>query len=468
VADTAYSPRLRTGIVLTGSGTAGAYQAGALRAISESGIRVDIVAAHGAGVLTALASAVDGGARVWDPAGPWTDPRLHRAYRWRPALRVAFAGLLICLGLLLTPLLVLALAAVVYAVATLASLVSLTGLAAMLVEWYSTALVWLFAPPMMPTIVPRLLVLGVLIIAWVLAAAAWRASRQAGSRRRTTGAVWWQLLSWPLDATEPSATALDVLWTLVHGASAEAKPGTVDLGRRYVDVLTDNFGEPGFHEVLVGVHDLDARRDVVGAVLAAPGRAAMETPRAGVEDRDGEVVDFTGPQREMLAAFLAGAFRLPVVTAPSLVEHATDGYWRGERHRLCDRPDIASRLVEELAALGVEQIILIGPAPPPARPHGLRPAPESLRGRMGELLRSLESAALTDATTVAVSRCPSVFVVRPDHNPIGPFDFAGVYDEASDRQRTVAELMQQGYADAYHHLIEPMVSASDTSGEELA
>jgi hypothetical protein len=468
VADTAYSPRLRTGVVLTGSGTAGAYQAGALRAVAESGIRVDVVAAHGAGVLTALASAVDGGARVWDPAGPWTDPRLHQAYRWRPALRVAFAGLLLCFGLLLTPLLALALAAVVYAAATLASLVSLTGVSTALVAWYSTALTWLFAPPMMPTIVPRLLVLGVLIIAGVLVGAAWRAARQEGSRRRTTGAFWWQLLSWPLDATEPSATALDVLWKLVHGASAEPKPETADLGRRYVDVLTDNFGEPGFHEVLVAVHDLDARRDVVGAVLAAPGRATMETSRAGVADRDGEVVDFTGPQREMLAGVLTGAFRLPVVTAPSLVEYAADGYWRGERHRVCDRPDIASRLVEELAALGVEQMILIGPAPPPARPHAIRPAPVSLRARMGELLRTLESAALTEAAAVAVGRCASVFVVRPDHNPIGPFDFAGVYDDASDRQRTVAELMQQGYADAYHHLIEPMVSASDAPEDDLA
>jgi hypothetical protein len=448
-------------VVLTGAGTAGAYQAGALRAIAESGVRVDVIAAHGAGVLTALASAVDGGARVWDPAGPWTSPRLHRAYRWRLALRVAFVGLLVCFALLLSPLLVLALAAAVYVVATLASLVSLTGVSVTLVEWYSAALAWLFDPPMMPTVVPRLLVLGVLVIAGVLVAAAWRASRGRNSRRRATGAFWWQLLSWPLDATEPSATALDTLWTLVHGASAEAKPQAADLGRRYVDVLTDNFGEPGFHEVLVAVHDLDARRDLVGGVLAAPGRATLETARAGVADRAGEVVDFTGPQREMLAGFLAGAFRLPVVTAPSTVEFAADGYWRGERHRLCDRPDIASRLVEEVAALGVEQIILIGPAPPPAHPHAMRSTPVSLRARMGELLRSLESAALTDATALAVSRCSSVFVVRPDHNPIGPFDFAGVYDDASDRQRTVAELLQQGYADAYHHLIEPMASASD-------
>ena len=41
------------------------------------------------------------------------------------------------------------------------------------------------------------------------------------------------------------------------------------------------------------------------------------------------------------------------------------------------------------------------------------------------------------------------------------FDFGGTYDEASDRQRTVAELMQQGYADAYRHFIEPVVAAGD-------
>jgi len=461
VADTAYSPRLRTGVVLTGSGTAGAYQAGALRAIAESGIRVDIVAAHGAGVVTGLASAVDGGARVWDPAGPWTDPRLRRAYRWRLSLRLAFAGLLTCFALLLTPLFVLVLAAVVYAAATLTALVSLTGVSASLVQWYANALAWLFDPPMMPTIVPRLLVLGVLVVAGVLAVSAWRAVRAEPSRRRVAGAFWWRLLAWPLEAAEPSATGFDVLWKLVHGASAEPRPDAADLGRRYVDVLTDNFGQPGFHEVLVAVHDLDAGRDVVGAVLTAQGRAAMEARRVGVEDREGEVVDFTGPQRDALAGFLSGALRVPVVTAPATVAYATDGHWRGERHRVCDRPDIASRLVEELAGLGIEQVILISPAPPPAGPHTLRPAPAGLRARMGELVRSFETAALTDATAAAVSRCASVFVVRPDHNPIGPFDFAGVYDEASDRQRTVAELMQQGYADAYHHLIEPMAGAID-------
>lgn len=447
--------------MLTGTGTAGAYHAGALRAIAESAIKVDIIAAHGAGVVTALATAVDGGARVWDAAGPWTSKRLRHAYRWRLALRVAFLALVACFALLLTPLLVLVMAALVYVLATALGLVSLTAQSERLVQWYAAAIEWLFHPPMMPTVVPRLLVLGVLVIAGVLAVSAVQAMRSERSRRRAVGAFWWRLLSWPLDATEPSATGLDLLWGLVRGASHEPRPDAAEVGRRYVDVLADNFGQPGFHEVIVAVHDLDARRDLVGSVLAAPGRAAMETPRGGIGDRDGEIVDFTGPQREALADFLVGALRLPVVTAPALVQFADDSYWRGERHRVCDRPELAVRLVEELAVIGIEQVILISPAPPPASPHGMRPLPTALRARMGELLRSIECAATADAAAAAASRFASVFVIRPDHNPIGPFDFGGVYDEASDRQRTINELLLQGYADAYHHLIEPVVAAGE-------
>jgi hypothetical protein len=81
----------------------------------------------------------------------------------------------------------------------------------------------------------------------------------------------------------------------------------------------------------------------------------------------------------------------------------------------------------------------------------------------------MESAAMAEATAAAVRRGASVFVIRPAHNPIGPFDFAGVYDEASDRHRGITELLALGYADAFHHLIEPVVAAGDGSeaDEEL-
>ena len=464
----AYSPRLRTGVVLCGTGTAGAYHAGALRALSEAGIKIDVLAAHGAGVVTALGAAVDGGARIWDPVGPWTDRRLHRAYRWRAALRWSAFGLIASAAVLLSPALVLVMAAVIYGASQFAALVNLTAASRWLVDLYRSGIEHLFNPPILPTVLPRALVLALLVIALVLAVAAVRASRADRSRRRWRGGFWWQLVGAPLDATEPGRTLGAALWRLVRGASNDAQPAAAEVGRRYVDVLTDNFGQPGFHEVIVAIHDLDARRDLVGAVLAAPARAAFEARRPGADPREAEVVDFTGPLRELLMGFVDGACRLPVATAPALLEFPAESHWRGERHRVCDRPELVGRLIDELAGIGVEQVILVSAAPPPAAPHTMRARPIDLRARIGEIVRSVETAALADGWSAALNRFSGVFVVRPDHNPIGPFDFRGTYDESSDRQRTVAELLEQGYADAYRHFIDPVVAAGEREEESVS
>lgn len=453
-----FSPRLRTGVVLCGSGTAGAYHAGALRAMAEAGVKIDVLAAHGAGVPTALIAAVDGGPKVWDAAGPWTSERTRRAYPWRASLRAAGAGLAGAGLLLVAPLALLVLAAAFYALATLAALLSLTTLSAHVVGWYQRVIEWLFDPPILPTILPRLVVLAVLIVAGVLAAAAWRAYRDERSRRRRTGAFWWRLLGSPIDAREPAALFVETIWELVRGASNEPRPAPEEIGRRYVDLLVDNFGQPGFHELILAVHDIDGRRDLVCGVLDASSRAAFETRQPGPGPREAEIVDFTGPQRELLTAFLSASLRLPLVTAPAIAPFATDSYWRGERHRLCDRPELPTRLVDELIGVGIEQIVLIGASPPPAQPHAMRPRPVDFSGRLGELMRSIEGAALTDAASMAMSRLGQVFVIRPDHNPIGPFSFAGVYDETADRQRSIAELIEQGYADAYRHFIDVAVA----------
>src|SRR6185436_5134799 len=49
--------------------------------------------------------------------------------------------------------------------------------------------------------------------------------------------------------------------------------------------------------------------------------------------------------------------------------------------------------------------------------------------------------------------------VRPSHNPVGPFDFAGGYDERSQRRLGLGELISRGYEDAYHQFIEAEVGA---------
>jgi len=461
VAESSYSPRLRTAVVLCGAGTAGAYQAGVLRALAEAGVKVDLLAAHGPGVVTALCAAIDGGARLWDPAGPWTSPALKRAYRWRPALRIAGAGLAVAGLVLVSPILVLVLAAGLYAASLAASLVNLTTLAGWLIGLYGSAIGVLFHPPIVPTIVPRALVLTVLAVVVVVVLAAVEAAREDPTHRRLKGAFWWRLVGAPLTADEPAGVLLETLWRLVRGSSSEPRPIGADLGRRYVETLADNLDQPGFRELLLAVHDVDGRRDLVGGLLGRDAQTIFEAARSGLGPREAEIVAWTGPERALLVDFLQASLRLPFASPAHVAEFPADSYWRGERHRLSDRPGLSLRLVEEATNVGVEQIILVSPTPPSSAAHGLRTRPLHLRARMGEVLRAMESASLQDAYAAASARCSGVFVIRPDHNPIGPFDFGGAHDDSSDRRATIRDLIDQGYGDAYRQFIEPIVAAGD-------
>src|SRR3989475_12592371 len=93
-----YSPRRRTALVLTGTGTAGAYRAGALRALHEAGVKLDIVAGRGIGVVGAMFAAIDGASRLWEDKGFWKAKGVRSLYRWRGVPRIvaaAFAALLL-------------------------------------------------------------------------------------------------------------------------------------------------------------------------------------------------------------------------------------------------------------------------------------------------------------------------------------------------------------------------------------
>ena len=83
-----YSPQRRTALVLTGTGTSGAYHAGVLRALHEAGVKLDIVAGRGIGVVGALFAAVDGAQRLWDDKGFWRAAAVRSLYGWRLVPRV--------------------------------------------------------------------------------------------------------------------------------------------------------------------------------------------------------------------------------------------------------------------------------------------------------------------------------------------------------------------------------------------
>jgi hypothetical protein len=254
------------------------------------------------------------------------------------------------------------------------------------------------------------------------------------------------------------------IWELIRGVAPVERPSRTALGRRYSEVLQENLGQPGFGEVILLATDLDARRDIVAALLREPFRAEYFAPRSG-RDRRVEVLDLTGVGRDHALDLVAGAVTPPVVAEPQLVTFAADSFWRGETHRVCDRPGAVNRLLEEVAAAGATQAIVVSAVAPVAAPHRLRATRIDIRGRLGEYQLAAEAAALRDALEMARLRFDSVYVVCPAHNPLGPFDLAGAYDEASDRRQDVRGLMERAYDDAYRQFIEPVVGAS---GEHLA
>lgn len=420
-----YSPERRTALVLCGTGAHGAYHAGVLRALHEAGVKIDIVSGQGIGAGGAALAAIGGSARLWEDSGIWRSQRIQSIYSWTPA-----------------------------SVALPAAVAAISGL--LLATVIATAFGWVV--PIWWTGVLVALVVTIAVFSALLV------RRQASTGRRAAGRWWWRVFGAPIEAESARTVFTTAIWDLIRGAAPASPPGRAALGRRYTEVLLENIGQPGFAELVLVATDLDARRDVVAALLQEPHRAEFLAPRPG-RDRLSEVLDLTGVGRIHALDVVAAALTPPLIAEPALVTFASDSFWRGETHRMCDRAASINRLLEEVAAAGATQAILVSAVAPAPAPHMLRVPRLDPRSRLGEFQASAEAAALRDALEMARLRFDSVYMISPSHNAIGPFDVRGAYDDASDRRQSLTELMAQAYEDAYHQFIEPVVGAS---GEQLA
>ena len=463
-----YSTRRRTALILTGTGTAGAYHAGVLRALHEAGIKIDLVAGRGIGVASALFAAIDGGSRLWENTGLWKGAAARRLYGWRPALRLAAYAGVAAFVLLCLPVALLAAAVLVGLAGTVATLIGLGNWGSRLTGAYTSWIDTLFAPDAIPTVIPRLVVFALLIGLAIVAGSALSGYLRHRVRRRSRPGAFWRILGPPLTADPLTARCVAELWSLIRGAAPLATPSRTELARKYVELLQENLGQPGFREVLLTVHDVDARRDIVFALLAQPQRGRFfSRPSGEAGARTLETFDLAGVSRDHVFDALAAALAVPLATEPHLVTFAAEGPWRGETHRLCDRPESLARVIEEAAAAGAEQLVIVAPSVSGAGPHELSGGRAELRGRVGEQLAAFEAASLRDALAMSGERFAAVFVIRPAHLPLMPLDFGGVYDERSDRTQTVGELADRGYEDAYRQFIEPVVGAGAEAGDAI-
>ena len=449
-----YSPQLRTAVLLSGNGTGGAYHAGVLRALHEAGVKIDVMSGRGVGVVGAVFAAIDAAPKTWEDGGVWRRRPPVRMYRWRPALRWAATLAQLAAAILAMPLLVLATGLVAYPLSFLVQMIDVDA-GYRLVTAYADLVRYAFTPGGLPTAVPRLVTLCLAAAFCVLAVSAVRLKADTTKAHRDRGRWWARLIGSPWSAGPGLGHFRAALWQLFRGPANAKEPPSSELSRRYTELLLENLGQPGFRELIVATLDLETRGDLVFAAL-------REDRRPGYFQRSrGDLIDLAGVGRNQILEALAGAVSLPVLTDPHLVAFSPESYWKGETHRTCDRIAAVARLLDELAAAGVEQVIAVCADADRAAPHRLATPGGSLESRMAEHFAAAETSAMRDAVVSHKKRFKGVFLIQPAHNPIGPFDFSGAYDERSDRYLTLGELMDRGYEDAYKQFVEPVVGGSE-------
>ncbi len=469
-----YSPKRRTAVVFTGSGTSGAYHAGVLRAFDESGVKIDLVVGSGMGALAAAYAAVDGGTRLYGKAGFWQDVEWRSLYRVRPFLVLAL-GLLACsFGVFLLPVALGLLAGLLFPLVLIADR-AWPGLASRVLGFVWVAPESLSGPYLAALAMPIFIL--ALVAVTTLGLILWRERRRYAESFESL-----------LDARPGEARLRRGLWEIARGAALDdAPPSEAELGRRFVALVSENVGQPGFREMVVRTADLDAGGVLPFVVLADEHRGDFLSARAR-QAQDGRpvAVDLRVPGYDALLFDGVAAGILPPVTGPlRRVAFPKGGIFSGETHRLTDATLVAGVGISDALAAGAEQVVVVTASPVEQRRTPRRRGP---RARLDATLTTLEAQALEtdveeaerinrivgtlghrtddggraweDPASGRLFRELALWVVRPQRRSVGPAELDGARDPATEVMQTTADLLEQGYRDAYRQFVEPVVGAA--------
>jgi len=463
-----YSPKRRTALVFTGSGTTGAYHAGALRALDESGVKIDVVVGSGIGVIAAAYAAVGGGSKLYGPGGFWDGVRWGSFYRVRPTVRLALSLFLVSFAIFALPLVLGLLLGALFPVLLIADR-AWPGFASRVLGRVWMAPETLSGPYLAAQAVPvfALALLTLLAVAVVY----------FRDRRRFAEAFESFLDARPgLDRLQRG------LWEIARGASLSgAPPSGAELGRRYVSLLSENLGEPGFRELVVRAADLDRGKALVFALLGDEVPGGPRARRGAFEDG----VDLHVPAHaplvfDALATGLLCPVAMPLVrvTFPKGAVHA------GETHRLTDATFVPGGGIAEALAAGAEQVIVVTGVPEAQAPLSRRRGPLA---RIDAAVRTLERQAADeiedterlnrivgtlghrtgggrgaweDPASGRVYREIDLWVIRPPRRTLGPMELDGARDPATEVIETPDDLLERGFRDAYRQFVEPVVGQS--------
>jgi hypothetical protein len=463
-----YSPQRRTALVFTGSGTTGAYHAGVLRALDESGVKIDVVVGSGVGTIAAAYAAVSGGARLYGPDGFWQGTGWSSFYRLRPALRLALILLGISFAVFALPLLAGLLLGLLFPLVLIADRLFPGTASGLLDRLWTTpeALSGAYlAAQAVPVFALALLVatVGVVLLA--------RYGRRALEAFESL-----------LDARPGLDRLRRGLWEIGRGASLSGgPPSEAELGRGYAALLAENLGEPGFRELVLRTADLDRGDALTFVLLRERSEEEARRPRrreAGLED----AVDLRAPGHAALFFdAVATGLLCPMAMPLRRVAFPKGGVHAGEIHRLTDATFVPGSGIAEALAAGAEQVIVVSGVPETPVPLARRRGP---RARLDATVRTLEQQAAGEQSAVdrlnrivstlghrdsdgrgawedpasgRLYREVDLWVVRPERRSLGPMEFDGARDPATEVVQTVEDLLEQGWRDAYRQFVEPVV-----------
>jgi hypothetical protein len=468
-----YSPKRRTALVFTGIGASGAYHAGVLKALDESGVKIDLVVGSGVGTIAAAYAAVVGGNKLWGAGGFWEGVDWGRLYRLRPAASIALLLLGASFGVFLLPLVLALVAGLLFPLVLILDL-AVPGLPSRIVGdlWAAPALLR----------DPYLAALAVPVFALCVLAVGFLARAWLRDRRRFA-----ETFEHLIDARPGQDRLRRGLWSVAHGdALARSVPRSAELGARYVSLVSENLGQPGFRELILRTADLDTGAVLPFVLLSDTHRTAFAGTR-GPRTREGipGAVDLRAPGYDaLLFEAVATALAPPLAGPVRRVSFPRGAFHPGETHRLVDATTAGGSGLAEALAAGAEQVIVVSAVPesplPPARRRGLRALLNGVFASLERqaLDRDLEAAerdnrmietlghrtedggrAWQDPVTGRLHRDFALYVVRPERRVLWPLELDGARDPSTDVVETPADLVERGYRDAYRLFVEPVVGA---------
>ncbi len=447
-----YSPTRRTAVVLVGEGTSVAYLAGALKALVESGVRIDLMIGKGVGALVAAFGAIQAGEKLNGRSGLLNGITRERPWRWRAPFVAGFACLAAAFGVFVSP-----------AILGILLLVLLPLLAAVrivapgAVDAFYQAIqgqVATFAAQLDPFYLramsfPIAVLFAILVVRWVIPGLI--GGRRGGVRG------WRQWFGEGLVDLAPSIKILERgLWEAVRGASVETRPPrSKDIGLRYRDLLLASLGQHGFCELMFYALDLSSGQEVPFVLLKERWLTRMTTHGPGRSAVAAEPMDLTGEAGVLFFDALVASVSPPIVTPSVKLKLPLEGRYGGEVHSFASSLLAGQSAVVDAVAAGAQQIIYVS---------GSTAGEDSGRG----LLQCLTDAAVRQSLEADLrwgrrdpSR-PAMFVVRPEKPRLGLYEFSGRRLSREERLEVPA-LAAHGERDMSRMFIHPIVGQTGRS-----